>query len=68
MNLPAEFFDQEIEPKAICGNCDYHAPHSDKGQICINTRSLNYCKPTLEDDTCNRFWFCSKRWPDADHD
>lgn len=61
-----EFFDQEIEPKAICGNCDYHSP-SLRGHLCSNTRSLKYATLTWPDDGCGRFWPDSKRWPEADH-
>lgn len=61
-----EFFDPTIEPDAICGNCDYHSP-TVKGQMCANTRSPRYSLVTMADDRCNRFWPCSKRWPDCDH-
>lgn len=60
------FFDQEIEPKAVCGNCDYHSPSS-RGQMCGNTRSPRYTILTMPDDGCGRFFPCGKRWPDADH-
>jgi len=63
----SEFFDQEIEPKATCGNCDYHSPTL-KGQICANSRSIFYATLTMDDEGCGRFWPCSKRWPNCDHD
>lgn len=62
-----EFHDELIEPAAICSNCDYHSP-TFKGQMCANTRSPKYTLHTMPDDCCDRFWPCSKRWPDCDHD
>lgn len=63
-----EFFDQEIEPDTICGNCDYHTTPGVGGQICGNPRSPRYLVITMKDDQCGRwFWPCSKRWPDCDH-
>lgn len=67
MTRPVNFFDDEIEPKAICANCDYHSTGL-KGPICENTRSPKHAIITMPDDGCNHFWPDSKRWPDCDHD
>jgi hypothetical protein len=60
------FFDRDIEPDAICGNCDYHAP-STRGQICCNQRSAYLSMVTTDDFGCGKFFPDGKRWPDADH-
>lgn len=68
-----EFFDQEIEPKALCRNCEYFDgggltvegnPVSDHGD-CGN--SLSPVFTTDGRNTCRHFFPCSTRWPEADH-
>lgn len=68
-----QFFDQEIEPKALCRNCEYFDgggldakgnPINQAGD-CHNSQSGRF--QTTADDTCGRFFFpCSTRWPNAD--
>lgn len=65
--MKTEFYDDLIEPKALCENCDYYAP-GPKGQLCINSHGPKYAQSILPDDTCKRFWPDSKRWPGCDHD
>jgi len=69
-----EFFDQEIEPKALCRNCEYFdggglgidgVPKDFHGD-CLNRHSSPRFE-TTQDDTCKGFFPCSTRWPDADH-
>lgn len=62
-----DFHDRLIEPKALCGNCDSHAP-TDRGQICCNSRSIHHNTVTTEENGCNQFFPDPARWPDADHD
>ena len=65
---PKDFYDDLIEPKPLCGNCDSTAP-TNQGQICTNTRSPKFSQVVREDGSCGKwFWPCSKRWPDCDHD
>jgi hypothetical protein len=68
-----EFFDQDIEPKALCRNCEYFDggglkqngdPLCDHGD-CVNPRSDRL--QTTADDGCKYFFPCSTRWPEADH-
>ncbi len=74
MSKTAEFFDQEIEPKAICGNCDYFdggglisqgEPVSNAGD-CVCKASPFFTTDAA--NTCCHFFPCSTRWPDADHE
>lgn len=67
MKRAEKFFDREVEPPAICGNCDYYSPGPKGGKRCNNTRSTNYTIQTMPDDSCGRFFPCCKRWPEADH-
>lgn len=69
-----EFFDQDTEPKAICRNCEYFdgggitpagQPKNDSGD-CLNRASPRFT--TTAEQTCEKFWPCSTRWPHADHD
>lgn len=71
---PEKFFDTLIEPKALCRNCEYFdggglmkdgQPKNMHGD-CHNARAPRFT--TTRDDTCNQFWPCSTRWPDADSD
>jgi hypothetical protein len=69
----SQFFDDGIEPKPLCRNCEY----ADFGGIkedgsaynktgdCHNRASPRFT--TTLDETCNQFFPCSTRWPDADH-
>ena len=69
-----EFFDQLMEPRPTCGNCEYF----DGGGMrpdgtwmhfegdCHNNNSDRF--QTNQDETCAHFWPCSTRWPDCDHD
>jgi hypothetical protein len=74
MKAPAQFFDEGIEPKALCRNCEYYngngflpngEPREDNGE-CTNTRAPRF--QTTMADTCPQFFPCSLRWPEADHD
>lgn len=67
------FFDQEIEPKPRCRNCEYFDgggltregnPVSAFGD-CLNNQSPFFT--TDVSNTCPHFFPCSTRWPDADH-
>lgn len=71
---PTEFFGDLIEPKAICRNCEYFDggglsatgdPINENGD-CLNRLSPRFT--TTSDQTCSKFFPCSTRWPDADHD
>lgn len=68
------FFDQEIEPKAICRNCEYFdcegqdprtLPEDYRGD-CLNS-GAPWFNPFAEQG-CKKFWPDSSRWPDCDHD
>lgn len=69
----SNFFDQAIEPKALCRNCEYfdgggltsHGdPVKDNGDcLCRNSPFFT----TTAQNTCKKFFPCSTRWPDADH-
>lgn len=68
------FHDPDEEPEALCRNCEYFdggglGPHHEltnhRGDCC-NKASPRFT--TLADDTCNKFFPCSTRWPHADHD
>jgi hypothetical protein len=68
-----KFFDQEIEPAARCGNCEYFdgggltpegKPVSERGD-CLNRASPHFT--TDASGLCKYFFPCSTRWPDADH-
>jgi len=70
----SKFFDRDIEPAAICRNCEYFdggglgqdgVPINFEGD-CLQSMSHRYT--TTQDDTCRSFWPCSTRWPDCDHD
>lgn len=70
---PAQFFDQDIEPKPLCRNCEYFDggglniqgnPIEQRGD-CRNSRSPRFT--TDADNTCTQFFPCSTRWPEADH-
>jgi hypothetical protein len=73
--MPLEkFFDQAIEPAAICRNCEYYdggglrpdgSPLSELGD-CLNRQSDKF--NTTGSSTCAKFWPCSTRWPGCDHD
>lgn len=67
------FFDQDIEPAAKCGNCEYYdggglnaagRPIQARGD-CNNCASPRFT--TSIEQTCSHFFPCSTRWPDADH-
>lgn len=67
---PAEFFDRDIEPKALCRNCEYFDgggldvkgnPREFHGD-CHNSLSDRFT--TTADETCIKFWPCTTRWPD----
>lgn len=71
---PERFFDQDIEPKPLCRNCEYFDgggltpegnPKNESGD-CHNSRSHRFTP--LASDTCSYFFPCSTRWPDADGD
>lgn len=71
---PALFFDDAIEPKALCANCEYFDgggltdegfPKKAAGD-CLNRTSPRFT--TTVEQTCDKFWPCSTRWPDADSD
>lgn len=70
----SKFFDQDIEPKPLCRNCEYFdcgglhengEPVQNHGD-CHNNRSPRFT--TSGEQTCAYFFPCSTRWPDADHD
>ncbi len=70
---PTEFFDDDIEPKALCCNCEYFdgggldvrgKPINENGD-CHNARSPRFT--TTAAGTCSQFFPCSTRWPNADH-
>lgn len=69
-----KFFDQLIEPAAICRNCEYFDGDGlgrDGVPINFEGDCGNSCAPafqTNQDKTCKQFWPCSTRWPDADCD
>lgn len=73
MSGPVKFFDQEIEPKPLCGNCEYYngnglMPNGEPREMsgdCMNTAAPRF--QTSADETCPKFFPCSIRWPDADH-
>lgn len=68
-----QFFDSDIEPKALCRNCEYYdggglLPNGDPREVtgdCLNVRSPRF--QTQIDMACDQFFPCSTRWPDADH-
>lgn len=69
-----KFFDQDIEPAAICRNCESFdggglgqdgVPINFEGD-CLNQDSP--CFTTNQDSSCRKFFPCSTRWPNADHD
>ncbi len=68
------FFDQEIEPKALCRNCEYFdCQGADPRTLLDEYRGdcLNRASPSFTpcaSDGCNKFWPDSSRWPDCDHD
>lgn len=71
---PPQFFDDDIEPAPLCGNCEYFdgggllpngRPKNDNGN-CLNTKSPRFT--TTQSGGCNQFWPCTTRWPLADHD
>lgn len=73
MRAPAQFFDQDIEPKPLCRNCEYFDgggltvkgdPVFEHGD-CRNGAAPNFT--TTADGGCNKFFPCTTRWPDADH-
>lgn len=77
INKPArltEFFDQLMEPKPLCGNCEYFDGGGMKPDgtwmhfdgDCHNGQSDRF--QTSQDQTCKKFFPCSTRWPFADHD
>jgi hypothetical protein len=68
-----KFFDQGIEPEAICRNCESFdggglspdgVPINFEGD-CLNSQAPSF--QTNQDKTCRKFFPCSTRWPDADH-
>lgn len=68
-----QFFDQEIEPKPLCRNCEYFDgggltpagnPVNEHGD-CLNQQSPIFT--TTANSSCIRFFPCSTRWPEADH-
>lgn len=69
-----EFFGGDIEPKPLCGNCEYfdggglmkNGTPKDQNGDCLNEQSPRLT--TTQAGTCSQFWPCSTRWPDADHD
>jgi len=72
---PEKFFGDDIEPKAICRNCEYF----DGGGMGLDGGPINWVGDcgnrqssprfvTTQDQTCKGFWPCSNRWPDCDHD
>lgn len=74
MSAPAKFFDSDIEPLPLCRNCEYFDgggltpdghPIKEHGD-CLNSMSLRFT--TSANHSCNKFFPCSTRWPDADHD
>jgi hypothetical protein len=68
-----EFFDQEIEPKALCRNCEYY----DGGGLTVEGKVVSEegdCRNpnspwfrTSGNNACRYFFPCSTRWPEADH-
>jgi len=75
MTALENFFDQEIEPRPLCGNCEYYDggglrhdgnPIKIQGGDCTNRSSPRF--QTTANDSCSKFFPCSTRWPDADHD
>jgi hypothetical protein len=69
-----QFFDQFMEPKAICGNCEYFDGGGQRPDgtwmhwdgDCHTDASGRF--QTSQDDTCKAFFPCSTRWPRADHE
>lgn len=68
-----QFFDRDIEPKVLCRNCEYFDgggldpqgnPRQEHGD-CLNRRAPRF--QTHADETCDQFFPCTTRWPDADH-
>lgn len=71
---PPLFFDEDIEPVALCANCEYFnggglspegRPINDNGD-CLNSLSPRFT--TTIEGSCTHFFPCSTRWPNADHD
>ena len=69
---PKRFFDDLIEPKALCRNCEYFdggglrddgQPINESGD-CRNSSSPRFT--TTADQFCAVFFPCSTRWPYAD--
>lgn len=69
-----QFFDADIEPAALCRNCEYYSgngllptgePRESSGD-CLNKAAPRF--QTTVNDTCTKFFPCSVRWPDADHE
>lgn len=69
-----KFFVQLMEPKPVCGNCEYF----DGGGMrpdgtwmhfdgdCHSNQSGRF--QTSQTDGCKHFWPCSTRWPFVDQD
>lgn len=75
MVKPPKFFDDGIEPDALCRNCEYFdggglgadgVPINFEGDCLNGSKSSRF--QTNQDQTCTGFWPCSTRWPDCDHD
>lgn len=74
MTRPLEkFFDEDVEPTAKCGNCEYYdgaglktdGTWMDKNGDCLHSGSPRF--QTNVNDACKCFFPCSVRWPNADH-
>jgi len=71
---PSRFYDDGIEPQALCRNCEYFdgGGLTDEGQPrnsdgdCHNLWSPRFT--TSADQFCAAFFPCSTRWPNADRD
>jgi hypothetical protein len=64
-HLPS--FDPEIEPEAICGNCDSWKEDLNGNHHCLNGRSPLETLLTDFNDHCAKFFPDPTRWPEADH-
>lgn len=59
--------DNDDEPEAICANCQYWVGDLDGQKICFHRLSPYGAMPVTAEQSCNKFFPCFKRWPEADH-
>ena len=66
-----KFFDQEIEPTPLCGNCEYFdggGMQPNGTWMHLEGDCLNNESPRFQTNQSQTFFPCSTRWPDADHE